>query len=47
MDQVNSDIRFKQDANSLSSDKSKDGIYQIMHMDKTVAEISYTGEASR
>ena len=45
MDQVNSDIRFKQDANSLSSDKSKDGIYQIMHMDKTVAEISYTGEA--
>lgn len=44
MDQVNSDIRFKQDANNLSSDKSKDGIYQIMHMDKTVAEISYTGE---
>lgn len=45
MNQLNTDFKFELDSNILSSDKSTDTVYQIMHMEKTVAEISDTGEA--
>lgn len=45
MNQLNTDLRFELDSNILSSDKSTDTVYQIMHMEKNVAEISDAGEA--
>lgn len=44
-DQLNTDFTFELDSNTPSSDKSTYIVYQIMHMEKTVAEISDTGEA--
>lgn len=45
MNQLNPDFRAELDSNILSSDKCADTVYQIMHMEKTVAEISDTGKA--
>ena len=45
MNQLNTDFRLKLNSNISSPDKSTDTAYQIMHMEKTVAEISETGEA--
>ena len=45
MNQLNTDFRFELDSNISSPDKSTGTVYQIMHMEKTVAEISDTGEA--
>lgn len=45
MDQLNTDLRFERDSNVNSSDKRMNTVYQIMHMEKTVAEMSDTGEA--
>ncbi len=43
--QLNTDFTFELDSNTPSSDKRTYTVYQIMHMEKTVAEISDTGEA--
>lgn len=43
--QLNTDFKVELDSNILSSDKSFDTVYQIMHMEKIVAEISAAGEA--
>lgn len=45
MNQLNTDFRLKLSSNISSPDKNSDAAYQIMHMEKTVAEISETGEA--
>lgn len=45
MNQLNTDFRLKLSSNISSPDKNTDAAYQIMHMEKTVAEISETGEA--
>lgn len=45
MIQLNTDFRLKLSSNISSPDKNTDAAYQIMHMEKTVAEISETGEA--
>ncbi len=45
MNQLNTDFRLKLSSNISSPDKNTDAAYQIMHMEKTVAEISEAGEA--
>ena len=45
MNQLVADPKFDLDSNITSSDKGGNKVYQIMHKEKTVAEISSRGEA--
>lgn len=45
MNQRNPELRFELDSNSLFTDNNANIVYQIMHMEKNVAEISDTGAA--
>ena len=45
MNQLVADPKFDLDSNITSSDKGVNKVYQIMHKEKTVAEISSRGEA--
>lgn len=45
MNQQNPELKIELDSNSSFTDKSAVIVYQIMHMEKTVAEISATGAA--
>ena len=43
MNQLVADPKFDLDSNITSSDKGGNKVYQIMHKEKTVAEISSRG----
>lgn len=45
MNQLVADPKFDLDSNITSSDKGGNKVYQIMHKEKTVAEIFSRGEA--